>query len=510
MKRSEFLRQLGLVSGGVAFGLDGMMGRAYARNPLGFDVPSLGGGKILVLVQLQGGNDGLNTVVPFEDAVYYQKRPSVNIAKSAALPLTATLGLHPSLDGLRRLYDDGKVCVVNNVGYASPNRSHFRSTDIWLSGSDASQVLTDGWLGRYLSDTFSDYPAKLPTQPMAVQLGSVESMLLQSPAGTTATVFDDPNQFYQLVSGSTADNDPPPATLAGDELKFLKQIAAQSIQYSGVIKQSADKGKNAVTYPTTNLARQLGIVARLISGGATTPVYLTTIGGFDTHANQLTQHANLLKQVSEAVAAFQSDLAKQNLTKDVVLMTFSEFGRRLNQNGTNGTDHGTAAPLFVIGEPVRGGLLGGDPNLTDLDGSGDIKFKLDFRQVYTTILRDHFAMNPANARQVLNGKDFDKLAIFRQSAEFQPIDGAIELAQNFPNPASDRTSIPYTLSREQDIRLTLHDLLGRELAVLKAERAPSGSYFATFDASSLPPGLYLYSLRGDGQRQTRRLTVQRN
>ncbi len=509
MKRSEFLRQLGLVSGGVAFGLDGMAGRAYARNPFGFDVPNLGSGNILVLVQFQGGNDGLNTVVPFEDPIYYQKRPNVNIAKSAALPLTTTLGLHPSLDGLKRLYDDGKLCVVNNVGYASPNRSHFRSTDIWLSGSDASQIVSDGWLGRYLADTFSDYPAKLPDQPMAVQLGSVESMLLQSPVGTTATVFEDPSQFYQLVSGSTADNDPPPATLAGDELKFLKQIAAQSIQYSGVIKQSADKGKNAVTYPTTNLGRQLGIVGKLISGGATTPVYLTTIGGFDTHANQLTQHANLLKQVSDAVAAFQSDLTKQNLAGKVTVMTFSEFGRRLNQNGTNGTDHGTAAPVFVVGDPVRGGLLGGNPNLSDLDGSGDIKFKLDFRQVYASVLRDFLGANPASARQVLNDKDFDKLAIFRKSAEFQPIDGAIELAQNFPNPVSSRTSIPYTLSREQDIRLTLLDLQGRELGVLKSERAPSGSYFATLDATALAPGQYLYSLQGDGQRQTRKLVVQR-
>lgn len=508
MKRSEFLRQLGVVTGGVAFGLEGVAGRAYAHNPFMLDLAGTNG-SILVLVQLAGGNDGLNTLVPFEDPVYYQKRTTVNVKKEEVLKLTSTLGLHPSLAGFRKLYDEAKLCAVGNVGYASPNRSHFRSTDIWLSGSDANTVLAEGWLGRYLASTNPEFPVKMPAQPMAIQLGSVESMLLLSQVGTTATVFEDPNQFFQLVSGSTADNDPPPATPAGDELKFLKQIAAQSIQYSGVIKQSADKGKNAVAYPITNLGRQLGIVAKLISGGATTPVYLTTIGGFDTHANQLTQHANLLKQVSDAVSMFQSDLQKQNLGKNVVVMTFSEFGRRLTQNGTNGTDHGTAAPLFVIGETVRAGILGGNPNLTDLDGSGDPKFKHDFRQVYASVLRDHLGLSPADARAVLNGKDFEKLPIFLQSSEKPSIAQAFELAQNYPNPASDLTYIPYAVAETQAVRLSLLDLQGRELLTLKSETAAPGSYTAVLNAAPLPAGQYLYSLEGNGPRQTKRLMVAR-
>ncbi|MCY7352441.1 MAG: DUF1501 domain-containing protein [Cytophagaceae bacterium] len=508
MKRSEFLRQLGLVTGGVAFGLDGVSGRAFAHNPFMLDLAGTNG-SILVLVQLQGGNDGFNTVVPFEDAAYYQKRAIVNIKKAEVLPITDTLGLHPSLAGFKRLYDEDKLCVVNNVGYPSPNRSHFRSTDIWLSGSDASQYLTDGWVGRYLTSVYSDYPAKLPEQPMAIQLGSVESLLMLSQVGTTATVFNDPNEFYQLVSGSTADNDPPPATMAGDELKFLKQIAAQSIQYSGVIKEKADKGKNTLTYPNTNLGRQLGIVAKLISGGGTTPVYLTTIGGFDTHANQLTQHANLLKQVSDAVLAFQSDLEKQNIAEKVTLMTFSEFGRRLPQNGTSGTDHGTAAPLFVIGKTVRGGTLGGNPNLTDLDSSGDIKFKNDFRQVYTSILRDHLGMSDPDAKAVLSGKDFAKLPIFRTSIEAPAAGTLFGLAQNFPNPASGLTKIRYEVYKPQTIRLSLFDLQGQELAVLKDGLTDVGAYTATLDASSLPAGFYLYSMQGEGARQTKRMVVQR-
>lgn len=508
MKRGDFLRQLGLLTGGVSFGLDGMAGRAFAHNPFLLDLAGTNG-SILVLVQLAGGNDGLNTVVPYEDPIYYQKRPTVNLKKEEVLKLNGTLGLHPAMTGLRRLYDDARLCVVNNVGYASPNRSHFRATDIWLSGSDAATVLTDGWLGRYLTGRYPEFPVKMPTEPMAIQLGSVESMLLLSSVGTTATVFEDPNQFFQLVSGSTADSDPPPATPAGDELKFLKQIAAQSIQYSGVIKQNADKGKNAVAYPTSNLGRQLGIVAKLISGGAGTPVYLTTIGGFDTHANQLTQHANLWKQVSEAIAAFQADLQKQNLGKNVVVMTFSEFGRRLPQNATNGTDHGTAAPLFVVGETVRGGILGGNPNLSDLDGSGDIKFRHDFRQVYASVLRDHLGVSPSDARAVLNGREFEKLPIFRQSSEVPGITQSLELAQNYPNPASDFTYLPYAVAETQPIRLTLHDLQGRELMMLKAETAEPGTYTAVLHVATLPAGQYLYSLQGHGPRQTKRLLVAR-
>lgn len=508
MKRSEFLRQLGLIAGGVTFGLDGTLGRAFAHNPLMMDMASTNG-NILVLIQLSGGNDGLNTVVPYEDSVYYAKRPTLALKKTDVLPITDTLGLHPSLAALRPFYDNDQFSIINNVGYGNPNRSHFRSTDIWMSASESSQYLTEGWMGRYLTSVNPEFPAKLPDHPMAVQLGSVESMLLLSQLGTTGTVFEDPNQFFQLVSGSRADSDPPPATLAGDELKFLKQVATQSIQYSGVIKEKADKGKNTATYPSSNLARQLGIVAKLISGGIQTPVYLTTLGGFDTHANQLGAHANLLKTLSEATAAFLADLDRQGLGEKVTVMTFSEFGRRLNQNGTAGTDHGTAAPLFVLGKSVRGGLLGGTPNLADLDSSGDIKFRHDFRQIYSTVLRDFMGLDELEARMVLNGKDFGKLPIFRNSIEAGPSDAAFELLPNYPNPVRSTTTFRFIVNRPQQIRLSLLDLTGQELAVLRNERMDTGVYTQQFDASPLPDGLYLYSLQGDGGRRTLRMAVHR-
>ncbi|WP_236648741.1 DUF1501 domain-containing protein [Spirosoma sp. 209] len=510
MNRHDFLRQMSLLMGGVAVGVQGIPVRASAYNPwlINGSAPA---DTILVLVQLQGGNDGLNTVVPFENDIYYQKRPAIAIAKNSVLKLTDQLGLNPALAGFRELYHNAQLTIVQNVGYESPNRSHFRSTDIWLSGSDANVQEEEGWVGRYLQKKFPAYPVTLPQQPMAIQLGSVESMLLQSNVGSMGTVFDNPDAFYQLVKGTSNDAGALQNTLAGDELRFLNQVAAQSIRYSDVIKQKADAGKNTVTYPNTNLGKQLAIVADLISGGLTTPVYLTTLNGFDTHANQVTAgnttaglHATLLQTVSEAITAFQKDLTRQNLADRVTIMTFSEFGRRLNQNGTTGTDHGTAAPLFVIGKTVRGGIIGSAPNLGDLDPSGDIRFKNDFRQVYASVLQDHLGVSADTSQQLL-GRSFETLPIFRQTSALEVTTGSFALGQNAPNPFVDTTEIQFTLKKAQYARLTVVDLQGRPLQVLRDGFHDAGNYVVPLNGTGLVAGYYLYSLHTDSGQAVMRM-----
>jgi uncharacterized protein (DUF1501 family) len=506
LSRAEFLRRMALLSGGVGLGISGIPGQAYAQLPAGL-AASVTPGNALVIIQLVGGNDGLNTVIPAENDVYLAKRPDIAIKKVDALALKNGMYLHPSMTGIKSLYDQGNVAIVQNVGYANPNRSHFRATDIWNTGSDANVVWEEGWAARYLADKYPNYPINMPSHPMAIQLGSVESLLFQSDIGRFGTVFEDPNLFYQLVSGTLIDDEIPPATLAGDELAFLKQISSASLQYSTVIRDKALKGVNSLTYPNTNLAKQLGIVAKLITGGLETPVFLCTIGGFDTHANQVNQHANLWKQISDAVAAFQKDLKTQNKADQVTLMTFSEFGRRVNQNGTTGTDHGTAAPMFVIGNTVRGGLVGENPNLINLDANGDIKPTADYRQIYSTVLMDHLGVAEANATAIFK-KSFERLPLFISSPLQKEAGVQMILLDPAPNPAFGQTRIQFAVFETMQVELALFDMQGQLLRSLFSGTVQSGTFTQQVDVSALPAGSYLLSLSSSsGQRISKRLIL---
>jgi uncharacterized protein (DUF1501 family) len=497
---------MALLSGGVGLGISGIPGQAYGTLPTGLSA-SVSGGNVLVIIQLAGGNDGLNTVIPAENDTYFAKRPDISIKKVDALALKGGMYLHPSMTGIKTLYDQGNVSIIQNVGYANPNRSHFRATDIWNTGSDANVVLEEGWAARYLAEKYPGYPISMPLHPMAVQLGSVESLLFQSDVGRYGTVFEDPNLFYQLVSGTLADDEIPPATLAGDELAFLKQISSASIQYSTVIRDTALKGANSVSYPATNLAKQLGIVAKLISGGLETPVYLCTIGGFDTHANQLTQHANLWKQISDAVSAFQNDLKAQNKAEKVTLMTFSEFGRRVNQNGTTGTDHGTAAPMFVIGNTVRGGLIGANPDLINLDANGDLKASFDYRQIYSTILTDHLGLTSSSTSTLFN-KTFDRLPIYINSPLIAEKGVRMTLLDPAPNPAFGQVRIQFAVFEAMKVELALYNLVGEKIGLIYTGDVLSGTFTFNFEISTFPAGTYLVSMvSSTGDRISKRLII---
>lgn len=506
LSRSEFLRRMALLSGGVGLGISGMPGQAYAQLPADLQA-SVSPGNALVIIQLSGGNDGLNTVIPAENDVYFAKRPDIAIKKADAIALKNGMYLHPSMTAIKSLYDQGNVSIIQNVGYANPNRSHFRATDIWNTGSDSNVVWEEGWAARYLVEKYPSYPISMPSHPMAIQLGSVESLLFQSDVGRFGTVFEDPTLFYQLVSGTLSDDEIPPATLAGDELAFLKQISSTSIQYSTVIKDKALIGKNSVTYPATNLAKQLGIVARLITGGLETPVYMCSIGGFDTHANQLTQHANLWKQISDAVAAFQKDLKTQNKADSVTLMTYSEFGRRVNQNGTTGTDHGTAAPMFVIGNTVRGGIIGDNPSLTNLDSNGDLKPSFDYRQIYSTILMDHLGVTSGSTTAIFK-KSFERLPIFLNSPLLPETGVKVILLDPAPNPAVGSVRIQYAVFESMKLEIALYNMVGEKVGSIFSGDVLNGTYSQLVDTRTFSAGNYLISLASSsGARITKRLII---
>lgn len=501
MDRRTFLRNLGIVAGAgtVSMAIGNIPIRAFSKSFL--DIKAVNG-NVIVLLQMSGGNDGLNTIIPIEDSRYYNARPSLGIRKEDAIRLSNLTGMHPALQPLYSLFDDGKVAVVQNVGYANPDRSHFRSTDIWLSASDSDVVINDGWVGRYLANVLPDHNPINPEHPMAIQIGSTQSTLLECTCqGSMGISFESPNQFYQLVEGSTADNDPPPDTIAGNQLKYIKEIAALSIRYAEVIKEKADSVKNLATYPNTRLGRQLAIVAELIAGGLETPVYLTSIGGFDTHASQSGTHANLLAGVAEAIAAFQQDLEMLRVANRVVLMTFSEFGRRVNQNSSGGTDHGTAAPLFLIGKNVVGGIYGKNPDLSDLDNAGDIKFKYDFRQLYATLLVDQLGMPEERMPDVLQ-RSFEPLPIISTS-NFGPRGPlAFQLEQNFPNPFNPATTINYSIRTPGSYSLDVYTAAGDKVVTLAKGYQDAGSYSVQFDGSKYPSGVYFASIRSGAIKQT--------
>jgi uncharacterized protein (DUF1501 family) len=501
MDRRSFLRNLGMIAGAgtVSMALGDVPLRAFSKSFLNIKEVN---GRVIVILQMSGGNDGLNTIIPYEDSLYYNARPTIGIKKTDAVRLSNLTGMNPNLMPLKSLFDDGKMAVVQNVGYDNPNRSHFRSTDIWLSASDSDVVVEDGWAGRFLASVFTDYTEFNTEHPMAIQIGSTQSALLECTCqGAVGISFESPNQFYQLINGSTADNDPPPDTLAGHQLKYIKEIAAQSIRYAEIIKDTADNVQNLAEYPNTQLGKQLAIVAELVAGGLETPVYLTSIGGFDTHANQLNSQGNALSDVAEAVAAFQQDLELLGVADRVVLMTFSEFGRRVNQNSSGGTDHGTAAPLFVLGKNVNGGIYGANPDLSDLDNNGDIKFKYDYRQIYATLLTDQLGMPPDRMPDVLF-RSFETLPLISNKNYNANAPIAFQLNQNYPNPFNPTTNITYTLKRGISFRLVIYSAPGDEVVTLRRGYQEAGEHTIQFNGTKYPSGVYFAAIESGTLRQT--------
>jgi uncharacterized protein (DUF1501 family) len=395
MNRRTFLKRASQSSAGFAVG--GFLARAYgtasAVGPLAATALSQTD-RVLVLIRLDGGNDGLNTLVNFEDSAYYQARPTVHIKKEDALKLTDTQGLHPRLTGFKELYDEGRMLALQGVGYPNPNRSHFRSTDIWMTASDTEEYLSHGWLGRYLESQTPGFPETLPEHPLAVDIGPVLSLSLLGQNGAMGIALNNPKQFVYLVeNGNQIIDDGKIPTPAGFELDFIRRVNFESLQYSQQVKGAAEIGANKVSYPDTSLSDQLALVARLIAGGLKSKVFLVSQGGYDTHANQLNRQNTLMGDLNNAVTAFTQDLDELGLQDRVMGMTLSEFGRRVKENGSSGTDHGTTAPMFFFGPQLNAGIYGASPDLDNLDRGGDFLYEFHFRQAYASVLNQWFGIS---------------------------------------------------------------------------------------------------------------------
>ena len=405
------------------FALNALAADAITQTVTGKD------GTILVVLQLAGGNDGLNTVIPFADDNYHRLRPRLALPADKVLKLDSFAGLNPQLTGLKTLHDSGELAVVQGVGYPNPNRSHFRSTEIWQTASDANQFSSEGWIGRYFDNCCSGadptvgvaigdqspqaFSAKNPT---GVTLSRPEQFRWKASTGADGTPLNDEEAFYRQLLGAPQENTPTegssisslPGKTHNDASTedFLRRTALDAQLSSDKILAIARKYKSNVSYPPGPLGASFNLIARMIAGGLPTRVYYASQGGFDTHAGQTGSHERLLGVINDAITAFVADLKQQGNFQRVLLMTFSEFGRRVAENANGGTDHGTAAPMFLIGGGVKPGLFGKHPSLIDLD-NGDLKFNTDFRSVYATVL-DKWLRAPS---QLVLGKKFSKLPI---------------------------------------------------------------------------------------------------
>lgn len=523
MKRREFLHTTAAATAGTAL-LSGLPIGAYGHSAelAALTNAASASDKVLVIIQLQGGNDGLNMIIPLDQyPALLSARPNIALDQNAVLPLTMATGIHPAMAALRNLYQNGQLGVVQSVGYPSPNFSHFRATDIWTSGSDSNVALTTGWAGRYLDGEYAGFPTGFPSaqnpDPLAISIGSVVSNCVQGPTMNMGMAIASTSSFYQLLSGGV---DAAPNTPAGHELTFIRQVVSQTQVYTKTIQAAATRAKNlSPLYPAAgqnSLADQLKIVAQLVAGGLSTRIYVCTLGGFDTHTLQVPAtgststgyHATLLGKIAEAVNAFQDDLRRLAIQDRVVGMTFSEFGRRIRANSGLGTDHGAAAPLLVFGTKVNPMVHGPNPVLPANAGVNDnIAMQYDFRSVYTSILQDWFQVAPATLAQLF-GRSFPYVPVLRTGSALATASAALPADFTvYPNPVArdGRSTVVYDCAGGH-VQVVVLDTQGREVRRAVDQVLAAGPQLLPLDLSGLAPGAYYCQVR-EARRSGSRILV---
>jgi uncharacterized protein (DUF1501 family) len=391
---------------------------------------------ILVVLQMAGGNDGLNTVVPYANDFYHQARPKIGLSAEKVLKLNGDIGFHGALTGFKNLYDSGNLAVVQGVGYPNPNRSHFRSTEIWQTASDSDKIEKYGWLGRYFDNACSGAD---PTVGVTIGNQLPEAFFAKTPKGIC---FNNPQNYRFMANGgateesykklnelemssplpdggpsmTTDDNSGGsiamlPAGMpmqGGKAIDFISRTALDAQMSSDEVRGIAARVQNKAVYPASPLGNSLGLVAKLIGGGLPTRIYYVSQGGYDTHTNQAGTQQRLLQDLGDSTKAFVEDMKAQGNMQRVLVMTFSEFGRRVAENANGGTDHGAAAPIFIVGDKVKAGLLGQYPSLAPQDlFQGDIKYNVDFRSVYASVLENWLKTKSAP----ILGRQFQPLQI---------------------------------------------------------------------------------------------------
>lgn len=513
--RRDFLTTSGLFAAGASFMLGNSSLKAFAPNPMLKALAALESNKTLVIVRLKGGNDGLNTIIPRDNDVYYNIRPNIAIQENELIPLSDEYGINASMASLMPHWNDGNMAVLQSVGYPDQDFSHFRSSDIWASASDTEEYLTTGWVGRYLDQEFPAYSIAPPNAPAGLQIGVRTNFLFKGADTSMALAISNPTEFYRIAqTGQLYDTSLLPENCYGNEATFMRDVANNSFRYSEAIKTAFDASSTDVDYPQEGqLPEQLQIVARLIKGRLGTKVYLVDIGGFDTHAEQRVDdlHEFLLGDVANSINAFIEDLkGETDAWENTLIMTISEFGRTVHENGSFGTDHGTSAPQFIFGANISGGLKGEHSDLNNLSDYGDMDYKMDFRAMYYSVLKDWFCMDNQLANAIM-GRNFPVIEDLLPHCE--PSKGSNDTAVLFghnPHPSKPQQRlIKYAILKKGFVRLQLLDLAGNPKATLVNTTQNEGSYTFPFYPQEyhLKPGHYIYRLDTGGRTYSRRISL---
>lgn len=510
--RRTFIHNLGIV-GGVSLFVGKTSVTALATNPLLKALDNADSDRILVLIRLKGGNDGLNTIIPlFDYGTYQQLRPTIRIPENQVIKLNDAFGIPSYMSPLENLWNDGQMKVINSVGYPEQNLSHFRSSDIWASASDSANIDTSGWLGRYLEQELPDFIENPPEHPPAVQIGGTGNLVFNnSSMNNMSMIVNDPEQLAEIAqNGQLYDISDVPDCYRGEQLGYLRTVANSTFRYAGILSETFSEAQNEIAYGNTPLENQLSVVARLIKGGLSTRLYMVSLDGFDTHAEQNSIHPYLLHFLSTAIHNFFEDLKKSDDHKRVLATTFSEFGRRIEQNASQGTDHGAAAPVMMFGPGLEGnGILGKAPDLKDLDTIGNLKFDIDFRQIYATILENWLCIEKSQVNAIM-GKSFDPLP--ELGIQCSPITSTYQQGRNrIPFkilPLGGYYSVRYELPKAMKVSIRIYNLAGQMVGVLVDAYQNAGPHQVEFHPQKINmiPGQYVCTLQSASGNVSRQLS----
>jgi uncharacterized protein (DUF1501 family) len=510
--RRSFIQALGLAGGGSI-----MLGNAAVTaakpSPLSVALAASETDRIMVIIRLKGGNDGLNTIVPVYDyATYANLRPTIRHQQNDLINLDTDFAIPNYMNGLEAMWGDGQMKVVHGVGYPEQNLSHFRSSDIWASAADTVFEPT-GWWGRYYEHLYPDYLINPPEVPPAIQIGSIGNLVFEGQETNYAFSVANPLQLENVAqNGQIHDLLDIPDCVYGDKLFFMRSTTNTTFTYAGVINDAYMNSTNQAPYSEEDLAFQLSIVARLIKGGLGTKVYMVTLGSFDTHANQPDDHRALLEDLSDTLENFYTDLEATGVQNDVMCMTISEFGRRPYENGSNGTDHGAASPVMLFGPGLNGsGFVGTHPDLLTWDNNDNLIPSTDFRSVYSSVLTNWFCLDPSVIDLILLNENYDNLDLGIECETLSNTDfDNVSTFIHAPVYKNNRVYIEMNMTNTSHVDLKLYDIMGREIGTLKNEVLFPGNHSVDVKAalgSGLSYGQYIYRISVGGQFYSKSLLI---